>query len=181
MWSWCFPLVRFNPSGNPMRLTLVFLLGLAAMMRGEEPARWKMQYFYDEPDSSLEISDFKVSFSHARHGGRRDRREARCEAHVGVDDRRGSALVFSATERAWRITVFLERQSWLDDYQQGTLADGRVREKLAQAQSARRLGAGLFFGPGARLGCGHSEADLRDKERRRRLDGASGIEQGEIQ
>lgn len=49
-----------------MRLISVCLLGIAALARGQEPPGWKLQYFYDQPDATLAISDLK--FPSATHG-----------------------------------------------------------------------------------------------------------------
>ena len=42
-----------------MRLTPVLLLAVACLARGEETARWRMQYFYDEDGAAFEIADLK--------------------------------------------------------------------------------------------------------------------------
>ena len=42
-----------------MRLKAVLLLGLISLAHGEETARWRLQYFYDQDRSSFTIADLK--------------------------------------------------------------------------------------------------------------------------
>ncbi len=50
-----------------MRALSILLLGLGCLARGgEETARWRMQYFYDEDNATFQIADLK--FPSATHG-----------------------------------------------------------------------------------------------------------------